>query len=488
MRLDLPRPGLNLLQVSAQSVLPMDGPTGPRAKDLTQVEAAYTGILPAGSTGVVNGKKVTNDVQSNGTSNLVKQPKAEGMFDFLRDIVDITTKAVPFLDPIAAPIGIIGSPIIGNPLFNVLSPMIAQNLRMAQTMARPEGFFEDLVFQDMRAIASRAKLADSTLLAFYQRAYGKSAGSQESFIDDIGNAFNSAVQAVAPVLKTVASSPLTDILLEGVLEENVFDDVMGVLKGAPMPFLPFGLPPTILNTLQIPLQSYEAVVKDVGKVLLQGFMLGKSPSAESSFDVNGGRPQQNGMSTTKANEARFAEAYAQVIRSQSQNTAKEELSWGDIGDAFKSVGNSITGAAQDAINTVNQGVDAVANGLNGASNAVKNFVPGLPGQILGGVIYPSQAQLALKTAGNILGIAGNANLKIESAMDKSENIFEDAEAAISTVARAFVLRTVLADQLLNATMQQPTQALKEEGIFDDLLKVVVDANPLVQIGRGFGIM
>jgi len=236
------------------------------------------------------------------------------------------------------------------------------------------------------------------------------------------------------------------------------------------------------------LQSYEAVVKDVGKVLLQGFMLGKSPSAESSFDVNGGRPQQNGMSTTKANEARFAEAYAQVIRSQSQNTAKEELSWGDIGDAFKSVGNSITGAAQDAINTVNQGVDAVANGLNGASNAVKNFVPGLPGQILGGVIYPSQAQLALKTAGNILGIAGNANLKIESAMDKSENIFEDAEAAISTVARAFVLRTVLADQLLNATMQQPTQALKEEGIFDDLLKVVVDANPLVQIGRGFGIM
>lgn len=242
-----------------------------------------------------------------------------------------------------------------------------------------------------------------------------------------------------------------------------------------MPFLPFGLAPSVLDRLQIPLQSYEALVKNISKILHDGSLLGQKGSTESALDST--VSHQNGTSASNTKEARFAEAYIQILLYRSQKYDKEELSWDDVGNAFKSASKSITGGVAAAYRPVVDGTQAAINGLTDAASKDTSMASVIPGQILGSIVGSQTGLGVLNVASSILGIVNKTESSFDNA--KSENIFEDAEAAITTIARAFVLRTVRADELPNATMQQPTGQLKEEGFFGDVL-VAVD-----RFGKGF---
>lgn len=116
--------------------------------------------------------------------------------------------------------------------------------------------------------------------------------------------------------------------------------------------------------------------------------------------------------------------------------------WRELGDSISGLGNNIS-----------SGFQAIAVGQEGFFDDVGDFVGAFP---------------AVQITKWIVEEAGRA----ESAMDEGESESVKFTNNIVKISQAFMLRRLIEDEYLKATMIRPAEELKAEGFFDDLVDTV----------------
>ena len=414
--IQLAQPGLNLVPVSNDQISSKDAATGQQPENLTKLDGGKN--VPTTTSAIVAAESKT----------------PESFFSSIGDVLKVTEGFV----------GVLG-PVVGGPFGGIVSAVAVSGLHAARTsIFNQESSFETALEQS-RVLpmpnVERANLAAVNLLRV-EKECATTASRPESIFDDIGNAVGKAI---------------------GGLDE--------ALSG-PFKFIPSGSFHEVIKTIGIPFQMADKIVDEVAGVVTQGLVLAtKVPGvayqikSESAVEVD---------SPASGNQAAFITELNKTVAAK-PNGPQEEGWWDDVGSALSGAVKDVGNVVGDAANFVSDKVGDVGNMVGGAANDLANQASGAgaPGQWAGQLIrfYGNNFKNITDLASNVTGTIGNAA--------KSEGVFEDIAAGVAqvglkfqsdvlTISRAFVLKALIADQYLTATMARPVSELKAEGIFDDI--------------------
>ncbi|KAI1106657.1 hypothetical protein F4804DRAFT_347607 [Jackrogersella minutella] len=359
-----------------------------------------------------------------GTNGTTDNKSESGIFEGLDEIFRLTKDIAVSLGPgIAASTGA------------AILPTIVQGIKRAQ----PE------CYMDMDAALRRALLANSTFLVAQQRS-----AKEEGWLDDLAKTIARAAEAAHPILRP-------GIGIGGPLTGLAFKDIMaGVGVGG---------------------DAAEQLVDEVAGELTRGLL------TRAQIPVLGGVKPESVMDVDAAaaseNEIAFVQALARATASSGGARAEGWLD--DVGgffkDAAKTVGDVVSDGAKIVGKAALEGVGAVSDAAKDVADTVKK-VP-VVGNVFGVVI---DAQLGYQ----VLQAVGQASkeIKIESAFNEPEGVFDDLIEEIGKAAQALILHQVLADRFLTAQMARPVAEHKEEGFFDDVGDFFSNGRNLQAIGAG----
>ncbi|KAI1213792.1 uncharacterized protein F4807DRAFT_200103 [Annulohypoxylon truncatum] len=449
--LPLANPGqINLVPVNSGAISQADAATGRQAGEIAKLGDNVVAPVVVGSA-----------TKSGGKTEFWIFEGVDEIFRLTKDIAETL------------------GPVIAGPVGAVILPTIVQGIKLAQ----PEGLF------DMDASLRRALLANSTLLVAQQRS-----ANEEGFFDDVGRAISASlkhdplVRAIGePVVKLPFAEVMAAIGVVGSAAEKLVDDVAGEITRA------------LLTRVQIPDLAHIGAVANA---------VVASRKAESAMDVdsvpttngNGhshGNGHGNGAAAASENETAFIQQLSQAIsaKSSSNGASSKEEGWlDDVGGFFEGAARSVGDVVSDGAKIVGkatlEGVNFAVDTVNDGINAVAK-VP-VVGDVFGTVIRDDPAYMMLVALGKAAKEA-----RIESAFDndnddeksngnsgKPEGLFDDLAREIGKVAQALVLHQVLADQFLTAQMARPVGQLKEEGFFDDVGDFFKNGKNIMAIGGG----